>query len=800
MNQKQKKRKRKMQRVKRVQQGKWGKPLDIAGPLFTYSIEEACESAEKMATWRQEALEWIAQQNSELENLLRRFNSFDILANLTLSQMAYNPETYKETEHHGLGAIVEYAGLLAIRHPFSPGDTVAITQHTIDTIQTKVRAILVLLNIYYKAEIFPYPTSNQTEKLENQIDEAYSFFRHRTITHELVVRNPGYHHHQEQRLISLFSPHESWLQENLAFTLQDLFVLDKAIQKLSHEKISVEYSATKEFSKSLVHDYKKFLAGDAIDECDIELMQRLQGFSVSRATRILDTAAKSSFVSTLGETCFTFTADELSERSGLASKNVAAALQFFAVEFDSDKSSEFRFSPTHILRSRPFIHHGGRYLYLLPGTWVWAIQPRIEEMLNPASKTSATASQALWKRYERCRSEYLENECLQLLTKTLPSAAVYQNLFYSVEEEGKSKRAELDGLVVYDTTLFLVEAKAGALSDSARRGSKERLARNLKDLLDTAHSQAYRAQKYIETSAKPVFQTQDGEDIVLDISGVQRIFLVTVTLESMDIFNTVVNQLKRTGMFQIGQLPWAVSLDVLRVICEMNEFPTQLVHYLQRRLRLNEFDKIDSHDELDLFGAYLHSGIYFEESEKILEADYVQLGSFTTAFDDYYLFESGQRKTPATKPIQPMPPLLRKIILELEGCPDQSGHSEIVLDLLNGSGEARRQFVANFEMIRSRTRRDRKIHKFTLSTSQLSSGISCFSTTLKDAEKCLDEMAAYVCSRKYRQKVNKWYGLLTIVDHPGYVHGVQILIHEWQFHPRLEELSQDMKPLHHYSR
>ena len=70
--------------------------------------------------------------------------------------------------------------------------------------------------------------------------------------------------------------------------------------------------------------------------------------------------------------------------------------------------------------------------------------------------------------------------------EALKHAEVYRSLVYHVFEEGVLKEVELDGLLMLDSALFLVEAKAGSLSPPARRGARKRMVGDIKELVEQA--------------------------------------------------------------------------------------------------------------------------------------------------------------------------------------------------------------------------------------------------------------------------------------------------------------------------
>lgn len=740
--------------------------------------ETAYSSEGDIQQWRESLLDWMREQVQELEIVLLRYNTFDMLSNLIVTQLMTDPETYKEITHQGLPVIIEYVALLYLKHPYNEGEAVVIDGPVLEEVESRVRQILDAIKLYYASEAFLRVHDNKRN---------FDDFRFLTITDELFVRSPGYAHHQRGRLLALFSSIKEWLLQNLGFSVDDVLAIDQAIDDMTMRKLAdrrrEEQQAMKQIHAEL-HDYR---LGKIYESENEELFQRLAHLPLNEARKQIRLSMMGWFFSFLGRTVFAFTSEEVAKEANIPVERVQAALNYFSLEFGSMPSDFYMLSPTHELKRQPFMRVEDAYMYPVPGSLIWAVQPRLEELLNPGSKVKLNTNQRLWEKYKDDRGEYLERETLSLFGQALQHAQIYHSLSYNITEDGVQKTPELDGLIIYDTTLFLVEMKAGTLTLPARRGSKERMKRDLKDLMGEAHRQAQRARRYIESTDAAEFMTKDRQKVVVHKDAFRRIFLVTVTLEPLDVFHATLHDLAGTGLFEEGKLPWAVSLDVLRVICETNEFPTQLVHYLLRRLQLNERGNIYAHDELDLYGVYLTKGLYFQGSD-IEEANFIHILSHTTPFDDYYFYEMGIRETPATKPRQPIPQLLRDIILELEQHHDVAGHSDAVLQLLDWDDRTRKQFVRFYERIRRLTRRDGGIHDFTLVSTEAKAGLTCFSALTRDADDAYRRLATYAQMKKYQTRADQWLGMLTLTDHKGLLHGFVTSLAPWTPNEELDAL------------
>ncbi len=704
------------------------------------TLEEAREDDEKFTIWRQQTFNWLGDEAAKLEALLLQYNAFDLIGNLTLTQLFINPEKDTVAGHHGLPAIVEYATLLYLKHPFNVGSMLPIGQVPLEEIDKTARAIHLTTGLYYG--------SDRRSTLVGEERDTLDSLRYRTMTHELSVRSPGYEHHQRDRF-----------EEGRG-----------AISKLKSEVRAARRS--------------KAPASDLS-----EMVVELSKLPPSKAAAQIKAMMIGWVMTFIGSTCLAFDANEIAAETQLPLDRVIAVLSFFAIQFGSVPSDFFLMSPTHPLREHPLVYHDGQFLYPVPGSMIWALQHRLEAELNKSTSPAAKA----WRKYEKRRSDYLEAESVRLLSVALRTDEVYRNLKYSVVENDEQKTVELDGMVQFDHTLLLVESKAGALTASARRGGRERIKSNIKELLGKAHKQALRARDYIEGTDHPKFFAADGSEVPFDKNRFNRIFLIATTLEPLDIYNTALHEVVSAGLLQEEHLPWAVSLDNLRVVTEMNEFPTQLIHYLTRRLRINEFKKFYAGDELDWFGLYLSRGLYFEKDSRFDEADFVMFdGSFSSDFDAYYFHKEGVRTKPTKKPVQPMPKLLRRMILELDAHTEPNGHSEAIIRLLNWDDKGREQLVAGIGEIRKRARAKRRIHDFTMATAEDKAGVTVFAALPSKSAEAMQRLRSYCLMKKYQIQADSWVGFLTIVDEQPIIQGFVVIHDPWTYDERVEALVADL--------
>lgn len=200
------------------------------------------------------------------------------------------------------------------------------------------------------------------------------------------------------------------------------------------------------------------------------------------------------------------------------------------------------------------------------------------------------------------------------------------------------------------------------------------------------------------------FVADSGSTVTVSKADFDRVFLITTTLEPLDVYTAALHRVADLGIFSEGQLPWAVHLLDLRIVADLLEFPAQFVHYLDRRLRLHSAKNVEAGDEMDWLGHYLSEGLSLEDLQR-WPADRIQLASYTTAMDDYFLYQAGQRKTPAPKPVQNMPREFRRVIEELEA-ERAHGYLNLVCELLDMAPDKRKSFAKFASKARKKLRRE----------------------------------------------------------------------------------------------
>jgi len=249
------------------------------------------------------------------------------------------------------------------------------------------------------------------------------------------------------------------------------------------------------------------------------------------------------------------------------------------------------------------------------------------------------------KNYYKKKGEYLEDKSLELFQEILPNCEVYSNLKYGVDDE-------VDGIVVYDNNIFIVEAKSNKFTLGAKKGNIDKIKRNTKDIVEKAYQQAIRAKQYILSDEEVEFRDKNKKTVLkLKREKINNIYLLNSTLEPLNHISTNLTSLQEFGFIQDEEWIWSVYLNDLKIISEILDSPSEFLVYVDRRIKFNDYPQIRISEEIDIFGYFLSQGLYFDDIEFPENGFMLNIdSSFSKDIDLYYLLKEGNLDKEAKKP------------------------------------------------------------------------------------------------------------------------------------------------------
>lgn len=761
--------------------------------IFTENLrseEEHVAHMKMVLEKKDEFWQSIEEQVVELEDIIVNFHPLDLIANISLRNKVLDPETYSEPSHDGNDAYTEYLALLCLTKPYSEfqsRSTTFIDGNVVEDVQERIKKIF--------SSILFYIGIKDIDPDDPLSFDELSGLRRDSLARSLLIRYSSHFQHLLDVLIGIFSPINDELSDLFGFNIEDCIEIINGFDALISDRMMSRRDKARKHERDFRRAVKQYrLKKKLIGDYSEDIIKPIASLKPSEANyKIRNTAIAWVFFA-IGDT-FSFSAEELADSCNVNPTVVKSFLDLMSIEFGSVEE-RYRFpSPTHPLMKFPFIKQDDTYFCPNPNQIAWSIQPAFEEFLNPESQLPRNSNTDVWEKYVRNRARFLEDTTFDYLSLAIKPDKKYQRLHYDYEINGEIRNCELDGLAILDTTLFLVECKSGSLSWPARRGAPS-LTEDIDALIGDAYLQAKRAQDFINSQSPAIFQLEDNREIQIDKDSFSRMVLITTTLDELDAFNANLYQLQALGLFQDNSFPWAVSLTNLRVISEIIEFPAQFIHYLSRRLRLNEIARVRAIEELDWLGHYLAEGLYFEDLPS--DPDYrpnVSIGNYSTKLDDYFFYITGLRRTPAEKPSQAIPDLLKEILIDMESI-RPPGYIEASTSLLDMGSDSRDDFCAAMIEQRNASSNDREPHDFSFLFFDPGFGITYMFLPSEYSREISVRLPGYCSMKKYQTKIEKWIGLACIVDAPGWVHSGVVMMSPWEYDEELEGLvSNNLGPI-----
>lgn len=750
----------------------------------------------------------IDRQVDELLDVLRPHNPLSVIAGVWLANSILDGDSFKEFEHRGNDAYTEYVAALYLTLPFGLGDGEGIeplSGELFEDIQSRVEAL-------FAASVAAAATS-WIDKNDPSPPGGLDALAFRTRLEALAVRYPGYDVHLKRTLRGIFGECDSAIERTLGVSGTRAVDLCVALEALVEDRVNAQFRRAVDGIDGILESAKAQTPETLSDDAS-PFFRHLVSLPEGERLQPAQWAAMT-WASTFMGFHLLFTADELASKAGTTLDEAEALLDLLSVGFGDVNPIYFRRpSSTSPLRSTPVVRltpdehehvqgplanaTGAAYFCPVPNALLWALRPAVERALKPNGRDAhPQATKGGWNTYDEGRARYVESRAMELLTDLLPGASSHSSLTYPVPGEGGGQTAELDGLLALDDALVLVEAKAGALHEAARRGAKRTLKKDVREVLTVAHRQARRAQAYVSFATPPVFTLPDGGTYTVP-SDATRVFLVAVTLEPLDAITSNSFEAEAADLFDVRDgsardYPWAVSLYDLEIFADTLSRAAEFTHFLDRRLAVHEAKRVRAHGELDWLGRYLTQGLDFEEELSRRPGTQLNLLTYTTQFDDYYLYTYGGRRKPAPRPSQPTPAPLDEILegFASAGNPGFLAASEMLLDVPHSR---RAELAALAQHVRRTAQTERRYSDATglqVGGSQNAPfGISFMAGPAgTDLDALQSRLIGYAKLKKYQSRADRWLGIGTIHGTPEWSSVAFTITGPWQFDPQLDALA-----------
>lgn len=467
---------------------------------------------------------------------------------------------------------------------------------------------------------------------------------------------------------------------------------------------------------------------------------------------------------------FTFRVSEIAAEVGLNASALRQVLPMLSYRFgELSEIDHERFFLGNPIWLKPLIQLSDDIYYCAtPQVFFGFVFQILEELLTD----KADAQQECARR----RAEFLEDEVATLLSQSFPGSVHTRN--FKWQDNGAEYESDL--LLKVDSYLLLVEAKSGSITWPALRGAPDRVKRHVEELLVEPARQSKRlADKLERARAGVAGDVNILQQLPFDMTNVQKIIRLSVTLEDFATIQANVASLKPTGWLdnQFAVSP-TLTLADLEIVFDILDSSPVRIHYLLRRAELEEHMAYKG-DELNLLGLYLDTAFNLGEAE-FLGYNWM-LVQMSHKIDEYYtaLDQGIARKKPVMRSTQWWTDIRRRIE---ERRPNR--WSEVAVMLMNVSHDdqqtAQKAFKKIVKNVKKNWRREGHMNSVILEPPKWrrdAFGLLAFRDRQKhERRQFMENVAAQVFARSHAERFlvvgvnidepNYPYSVLSVYDRP----------------------------------
>lgn len=680
---------------------------------------------------------------------VKNFESFQLIANITHYNHQHDAEQYTDFRGDRMFIIAEIVAIQCLKAPYKTSCEIKENDflESIKEIQETTGKYFAL-----QSALSNHGTDNGKETTLQQITQKLN-------RDEILVRNPGHPDHHLIFTAELFQPIASELFAHFGFSLDESVIIREEVLRMISKKFFAEMDNARKKGQELVNQVTAFrktgqiaenspLTNDQFYEFADKDLKNLRAMFIGYYYNEVFYNLKS---------VYGFTAEELAVHCGIQTTSALKFLEHLSVGFESVASSHPLVEANSILKTSPIIKH--EELYIIPSysLLTWSVEAMFERYIKTSQKLSS--------KYKDIKHDFLLKKGFEYFSSLLRTGTVYpQNLFYEVN----GQTCETDGLIAYDTILFIIEAKGNRISTKAKDGNYKRTESHLKDLIRDATSQGKRTMDFIKNADEAIFFTKNKKDkFIIDPKKYDEFFIISLTLEPVGHLTPLIKVANDLNFFEDNVFPWIISIYDLIVIADHIEMPILFLHYLRRRRRFLELNHFSVYEEIDLLAYFLYNGLYIEHMVEEADENSITRMNFdnnTDEINDYYMYKFGH-KTKFTPKVKCYLPTGYLKLLESIEQSNIEHRTKIMLELLAADGKAISNLLTIIEKARKQYRKDGNLHDASISTGYVYKGMGITYMVAKTRAE-LDFKLYNFCMYKFNTlKAATWVGIGDLNPH-----------------------------------
>jgi len=399
------------------------------------------------------------------------------------------------------------------------------------------------------------------------------------------------------------------------------------------------------------------------------------------------------------------------------------------------------------------------------------------------------------KRYQRRKADWLEDKVIECLKQIFPAEHIYRKLSYPDPDKPDGSTAELDFAVFWPPFIVLIEVKAKQFRIESQLGDIGRLRSDVKANIDDAFEQAKRARRYIDATETPEFiEIETGKKLRFEKLGIRRTYLLTISQHHLSGIVNHFDELKGMGLFKDGEYPLSICIADLETISKFCNGPDVLLHFIERRIKIQQERLEVMADELNFFGTYLSCRLQAEQLWKKdgQTVDSIWIAGGSEQFDKLMEYRRGERKEAPTIELM-VPSEIKEILTELRRRDDPAARW-IAFSLLDMSDVALNSISQILREVRAATLTPNMFRSVTHQDGETSISIVASLDLPPDMLRARTRIRALI--EKYRRKVLKSIGIGIMITDGTKPFDCSVWAEgPWEYNEQMEKCLRDEPPL-----
>ena len=369
--------------------------------------------------------------------------------------------------------------------------------------------------------------------------------------------------------------------------------LRKVIKEKSYKKMMESYN-------------KAFPDNDSIDEESMEELWEHAGKNIKNLGYMIIAHADLRLPD-----IYSLDINDLADHYGDKSKKkeLSAMMDNLSYEFEALKDN----NPEHFVLANPV--HLCPFIKVENNSYFSAVLGIIRHLsLGILENLISTESNLKTKYEDTLKPNYLEEKMTSLFRDGFPNASIYKNVKWHNNQDGRDYETDL--VVIIDSFILVIEAKAGHIPPIAQRGEPVSLFRTLQRLIEEPSEQAHRFINFLKSERKVHKLSCAGGSCEIDSDKLNYFIPLGVTFSHIGMISSNLKKLieAKVTSKSIKELAPSISLTDLESVFELLNLEAEKIHYLERRREIEDHVDYEG-DELDLLGLYLDNGFNIGEAE-----------------------------------------------------------------------------------------------------------------------------------------------------------------------------------------